>query len=191
MKNFLKKLFCFIIIIITFALIVSFFLKDELNKKDLSLYENVNNAIINSKDIQLEEAYVTKIVDGDTIWVKLGNTEEKVRLIGIDCPEYTKQIEPYGKEATEYTTEKLLNKMVFLQKDVSNTDNYDRLLRYVWTEKIYEVNDENISKYLFNYSLCNEGLAESKYYKPDIFFQNYLDAAQKYAKDNKKGMWNN
>lgn len=172
-------------------MIVSFFLKDELNKKDLSLDENVNNAIINSKDIQLEEAYVTKIVDGDTIWVKLGNTEEKVRLIGIDCPEYTKQIEPYGKEATEYTTEKLLNKMVFLQKDVSNTDNYDRLLRYVWTEKIYEVNDENISKYLFNYSLCNEGLAESKYYNPNISFQNYLDAAQKYAKDNKKGMWNN
>lgn len=190
MKIFLKRLFCFIIII-TFALIVSFFLKDELNKKDLSLDENVNNAIINSKDIQLEEAYVTKIVDGDTIWVKLGNTEEKVRLIGIDCPEYTKQIEPYGKEATEYTTEKLLNKMVFLQKDVSNTDNYDRLLRYVWTEKIYEVNDENISKYLFNYSLCNEGLAESKYYNPNISFQNYLDAAQKYAKDNKKGMWNN
>ena len=128
-------------------MIVSFFLKDELNKKDLSLDENVNNAIINSKDIQLEEAYVTKIVDGDTIWVKLGNTEEKVRLIGIDCPEYTKQIEPYGKEATEYTTEKLLNKMVFLQKDVSNTDNYDRLLRYVWTEKIYDMNDNQIAEY--------------------------------------------
>ena len=149
----------------------------------------LTNVYAERKEVTFESC-----VDGDTIRVLIDGKKTTIRFLAIDTPETKhpkKGVEPYGKEATEYTTEKLLNKMVFLQKDVSNTDNYDRLLRYVWTEKIYEVNDENISKYLFNYSLCNEGLAESKYYNPNISFQNYLDAAQKYAKDNKKGMWNN
>ena len=115
--------------------------------------------------------------------------EEKIRLIGIDCPEYTKEIEAYGKEATEFTTEKLLNKTIYLQKDITNTDNYDRLLRYVWTQKIDEITDENTKNYLFNYTLVYEGLANSNYYKPNTTLQNYLEEAEDYAKENKKGMW--
>lgn len=189
MKNNIKKILLLIIIIIL-AIISSFFLKNSLNEKANNINSDFqDNLPILSTDIELEEAYVTKVVDGDTLWVKINNEEKKIRFIGIDCPEYTKQIEPYGKEATEYTSEKLLNKTIYLQKDVTDVDNYDRLLRYVWTEKVDKITDENISKYLFNYSLVNEGLAESRYYKPNVKFQDYLNEAQNEAKYNNRGMW--
>ena len=141
-------------------------------------------------NITLTEAVVTKVVDGDTLWVTIDGKEEKVRLIGIDCPEYTKEIEPYGKEATEFTTNELLGKTVYLQKDVSDTDSYDRLLRYVWTKDVSDnLTDENILDYLFNNKLVEEGLAESNYYAPDILFQVFLEQTETQAKENKKGMW--
>lgn len=190
-NNNIKKLIFFIFLVI-FTILLSFFLKDKLyyNLNNNNKIENIEKSINNEyKNIELKEAYVTKIIDGDTIWVKIEDEEFKVRFIGIDCPEYTKEIEPYGKEATEFTTDKLLNKTIYLQKDITNKDKYDRLLRYVWTENVAELTDENISNYLFNYTLVHEGLAESKYYKPNVTLQDMLDEAQNYAKENNKGMW--
>ncbi len=189
MKNNIKKTIYFILIIIC-TLILSMFLKYKLNENSKPTNKVVNlGSSEHYTEIELTEAYVTKVVDGDTIWVKINNEDFKVRFIGIDCPEYTTKIEPFGKEATEFTTEKLLHTTVYLQKDSSDTDKYGRLLRYVWTENVTKFTDENIEKYLFNYILVHEGLAESKYYKPDIALQDILDKAQKYAKENNKGMW--
>lgn len=42
---------------------------------------------------------VTRVIDGDTIEVKMSGGTYKVRLIGINTPESTTKIEPYGKEA--------------------------------------------------------------------------------------------
>lgn len=180
-KNIIYTLVAVFIIVST-----SLYLKDLLQNKSQN-YTNSNNEFTNS--IQLEEAYVTKIVDGDTIWVNIGNEEKKVRLIGINCPEYTKEIEPYGKEATQYTTEKLYHKTIYLQKDISDIDSYDRLLRYIWLEKIDTINNETVSKYLFNYDLVYNGLAYSNYYKPDISLQKYLEQAEKESQEKKLGIW--
>lgn len=76
------------------------------------------------------EAVVTKVVDGDTIYVDINGDDYKLRMIGLNCPEYTKEIEPYGRESSEYTENELLGKTVYLESDVSNTDKYSRLLRY-------------------------------------------------------------
>lgn len=185
MKNVKKILYVLIILII--AVFIAIYSKNYLfnnsnNKENIELNTN-NNSLI------LTEAFVTKVIDGDTIWVKINNEEKKVRFIGINCPEYTSKIEPYGKEATQYTTDNLLGKTIYLQKDVSETDSYDRLLRYVWTEKIDEITPDNITNYLFNNKLVLEGLAQSRYYKPDISLQDYLMDSQKIAQNNKKGMW--
>ena len=192
MKNKIKYLII-TVLIICITIFFAIFAKDLLNNKaklNESNNSNILDNIFNTNDeINLQEAYVTKVVDGDTIWVNIEGKEEKIRLIGVNSPEYTKEIEPYGKEATEFTTNKLLNKTIYLQKDVSDTDSYDRLLRYVWTDKIDVINEENIKNYLFNYSLVYEGYAESNYYKPDITLQSYLEDAQTQAKENKKGMW--
>lgn len=194
MKNNLKKII-YLIVLIAITAFASYFLKDALDEK---AQNNLNNTNTNTEivtntnekeEIELQEAYVTKIIDGDTLGVTIDGNYYKVRLVGINCPEYTKEIEPYGKEATEYTTEKLYNKTIYLQKDISNTDNYDRLLRYVWLNKVETIDEETIKNSLFNYELVINGLAHSNYYKPDITLQNYLEDAENYAKQNKIGMW--
>ena len=193
MKKYIKKIVTIILLIII-AIIFAIYFKNYLND-NINIYEennittNINNTDKEDNQIELVEATVTKIVDGDTIWVDINGKEEKVRFIGVNCPEYTTKIEEYGKEATEYTTNELLGKKVYLQKDISQTDDYNRLLRYVWLEKIDTINEENIENYLFNAKLVINGYAQSNYYKPDISLQNYLEKFEKEAKKQKIGIW--
>lgn len=56
----------------------------------------------------------------------------KVRWIGGNTPESTTRTEEYGKEASDYKKSKLEGKEVWLQKDVSEADRYNRLLRIIW-----------------------------------------------------------
>lgn len=189
MKKCIKKIIIsiiFIILAIIFALYYKNYIKQNVNTYNDNTITNVEE----SKDnIELVEATVTKVVDGDTIWVNINGNNEKVRFIGVNCPEYTTKIEPYGKEATEYTTNELFGKTVYLQKDVSETDDYDRLLRYVWLKKIDTINEENIRQYLFNAKLVLNGYAKSNYYKPDISFQSYLEKFENEARQNHIGIW--
>lgn len=193
MKKYIKKIVTIILLIII-AIIFAIYFKNYLND-NINIYEennittNINNTDKEDNQIELVEATVTKIVDGDTIWVDINGKEEKVRFIGVNCPEYTTKIEEYGKEATEYTTNELLGKKVYLQKDISQTDDYNRLLRYVWLEKIDTINEENIENYLFNAKLVINGYAQSNYYKPDISLQDYLEKFENEAKQQKIGIW--
>ena len=93
---------------------------------------------------------VTKVIDGDTIEIE---TEERVRLICIDSPETN---EPYYTEAKNFLISYILNKKVKLVKDVSETDRYGRLLRYIYLE------DEFV-----NGVLVEEGYARVYRYSPD------------------------
>lgn len=195
MKNNLKKII-YILVLVALTAFASYYLKDALNKKAQNNQNNNNTEIITNntqnnenEKIEFQEAYVTKIIDGDTIGVTIDGKYYKVRFIGINCPEYTKEIEPYGKEATEYTNEKLYNKTIYLQKDVTDTDDYDRLLRYIWLEKVDTIDEESVKNYLFNYDLVAKGLAQSNYYKPNVTLQDYLEYAEINAKRNKIGMW--
>ena len=194
MKNNIKKII-YILILVVLTALASYFLKKELDEKAQNNLNNNNTEITtnttqnNKEEIELQEAYVTKVIDGDTIGVTIDGKYYKVRFIGINCPEYTKEIEPYGKEATEYTNEKLYNKTIYLQKDVTDTDDYDRLLRYIWLEKVDTIDEESVKNYLFNYDLVAKGLAQSNYYKPNVTLQDYLEHAEINAKRNKIGMW--
>ena len=49
------------------------------------------------------EVTLDKCVDGDTAWFNVDGKKTKVRFLYIDTPESTNEIEPYGKEASEYT----------------------------------------------------------------------------------------
>ncbi len=193
MKKYIKKIIT-VILLVVIAILFAVFYKNYLNN-NINIYQennittNINNTDKENNQVELTEATVTKVIDGDTIWVDINGKEEKVRFIGVNCPEYTTKIEEYGKEATEYTTNELLGKKVYLQKDVSQTDDYDRLLRYVWLEKIDTINEENIENYLFNAKLVINGYAQSNYYKPDISLQNYLEKFEKEAKKQKIGIW--
>src|SRR5262245_18351010 len=79
---------------------------------------------------------ITHVVDGDTIKVKFADgTTDTVRLIGIDTPETVDPESPvqcFGPEASAKTHQFLTTgREVWLERDTSDRDRYDRLLRYV------------------------------------------------------------
>src|SRR5262244_3546514 len=80
---------------------------------------------------------VVKLVDGDTVWVRLADRVEKVRYIGVDTPEVyhpTRGEEPGGREAAEVNRRLVDGKAVRLEPDVQLRDRYGRLLAYVWVK---------------------------------------------------------
>lgn len=150
---------------------------------DVNQPQNHSNVTEPATDNQggLIPATVTRVVDGDTIEVDLNGAAEKVRLIGVDTPETvhpTLGQEPYGKEASDYTRQKLTGKTVELEMDVQERDQYGRLLAYVW-----------IDNELFNEVLVSSGYAQVATYPPNIKYVDRFTAAQKQARDSRLGLW--
>jgi len=82
-----------------------------------------------------ETGLVIHVFDGDTLLVRINNSEEKVRLLGIDTPEtdgpYTKA-EPLGEKASRLTKKLVFNKSVTLvYGGTSRRDKHGRLLAHV------------------------------------------------------------
>lgn len=130
-----------------------------------------------------ERVIVSKVVDGDTIALASGET---VRLIGIDTPETVDPRRPvgcFGKEASNEVKKLLTDKAVILQKDVSETDKYKRLLRYVFlpldSGQILFVNDY----------LVREGFAKVLTYPPDVKYNERFRQAEQEARENNRGLW--
>ena len=121
---------------------------------------------------------VSEVIDGDTIRIDTGDT---IRYIGIDTPE-TKHPrigkECFGEEAARFNEQLVLGKSIILEKDVNDTDRYGRLLRYVWLE------GEMVNKIL-----VEQGYAQASAYPPDIKYQVVLDAVEREARENGRGLW--
>jgi micrococcal nuclease len=80
-------------------------------------------------------AQVVRVVDGDTIHVRIGDRIEKVRYIGMNTPELhhpTEGVEAFGQEAAEANRKLLEGQTVRLELDVQERDKYSRLLAYVY-----------------------------------------------------------
>lgn len=122
---------------------------------------------------------VKKVIDGDTIILENG---EKVRYIGIDTPEIIRNgrflPECFALESKRVNEKLVLGKKVRLEKDVSERDRYGRLLRYVY------VGDVFVNEYL-----VKEGYAKAVSFPPDVKYQEKLRNAERYARENKKGLW--
>lgn len=140
------------------------------------------------------KALVVRAIDGDTIEVKyLAGPKlpaTKVRLIGVNTPESTTRVEPYGKEASAFTKRQLEGKTVWLEKDVSETDRYGRALRYVWlTEPPSKPTFNDARKSMFNAKLVAEGYAQSATFPPDVKYANLFVQLQREAQEADKGLW--
>lgn len=123
-------------------------------------------------------AVVSWVADGDTIQLETG---EFVRLIGIDAPETGEGKTTRacgGVEARDFLAKELTNKTVTLIRDVSQTDRYHRLLRYVYSDSRF-----------MNEELVRLGYAKVKEYPPDIGQQELLEKAQTEAQREHRGIW--
>lgn len=124
---------------------------------------------------------VVRVVDGDTIDVRLSGREVRVRYIGVDAPESVdprRAVERFGREAAERNRQLVEGKTVRLEKDVSETDRFGRLLRYVW------VDDRMV-----NAVLVEEGYARAVTYPPDVKYQDLLRRLEREARAAKRGLW--
>ncbi len=127
-----------------------------------------------------ETAVISRVIDGDTVELDGG---KRVRLVGIDSPEiqdlrFKIQEECYSEEAKEETVRLLDQKSVRLEKDVSETDKYGRLLRYVYVEGTF-INDY----------LVRQGFARVMGIPPDTKFYGQLKEAEKEAREAGRGLW--
>lgn len=129
----------------------------------------------------LDTARVVRVVDGDTIEVSFNGATEKVRLIGVDTPETvhpTVGVEPYGKEASNFTKDQLTDQMVELEFDVEERDQYGRMLAYVW-----------LGEDMFNEVLLYEGYAQIATYPPNVKYVERFKSAQQDAREAERGLW--
>ena len=116
----------------------------------LSLGNEVSCIPTNTKR---ELGVVTEITDGDTIKVRIDGQVYPIRYIGIDTAE---RGEYYASNATTRNREFVEGKTVTLINDVSETDRFDRLLRYVLVDGMF-----------VNYLLVKEGYARATDFPPD------------------------
>lgn len=128
-------------------------------------------------------AKVVSITDGDTIRVQIGGREYPVRYIGMDTPETHFGIEPMGPEAADANARLVAGRQVVLEKDVSETDKYGRLLRDVWLH-------DDSGWLLVNLELVRLGFAQVATYPPDVkYTDSLLLPAQRAARAAGIGLW--
>ncbi len=126
-------------------------------------------------------AQVTRVVDGDTIDVLLDGREQRLRYIGMNTPETVdprRPVECFGHEASERNRQLVEGKTVGLERDVSETDRYGRLLRYVWVEGA-----------MVNATLVAEGYATAATFPPDVKYADTFAALEAEARAAGRGLW--
>jgi micrococcal nuclease len=163
---------------------------------DYFLFDDVSVELISEESaVYLFEGEVVRVVDGDTITIKLPDqSTERIRLIGIDTPEMDPSknsrgeygtlsqdhLGEWAQKAKDFTTERLLHDTVMISYDpaAGERDQYDRVLGYVTLDDGTD----------FNLLLIEEGYA--RVYTTETFerkedYMNALVIAQKYE----IGMW--
>lgn len=113
-----------------------------------------------------------------------------IRLIGVDTPEVHGEVEPYGPEASRFAKRQLEGKTIWLTKDVSETDQYGRALRYVWLQKpSSEPTPREVRRWMFNGRLIMAGYALLVSHPPDVKYHEVLREFQLEAIENRRGFW--
>lgn len=127
------------------------------------------------------EGTVVRVVDGDTVHVRLGDRVEKVRYIGVNTPEVhhpRKGEEPGGREAAAVNRALVEGRRVRLELDVQPRDRYGRLLAYVW-----------IGDLMVNAELVRRGYAQVMTVPPNVRHQQLFIALQRDARTANRGLW--
>lgn len=150
---------------------------------------NQNSSTASSDIVGLYK--VSYVIDGDTFLIEKDGERVKIRLIGVDTPESVasdeylaktgKENVPEGKKASEFTTELLSGRSVYLEYDEQETDIYGRTLAYAYlnedkTEMVQEL-------------LLEAGMAKCMEVAPNTRYASYFKQLEQTAKANNVGLW--
>jgi micrococcal nuclease len=130
-------------------------------------------------------AHVVRVVDGDTIVARIGGRDLKVRYIGMDAPETVKPgtpVQRMGVAASQADHRLVDGRDLVLEKDVSETDRFGRLLRYPWLH-------DGDRWTLVSLELVRLGFASTATFPPDVKYAAVYRAAEREARDASRGLW--
>lgn len=132
------------------------------------------------------EARVERVIDGDTIVVRIGRATERVRLIGIDAPEIAKHGEPgdcFGDDSTRLLAGLTPpGSRVVLERDAEARDVYGRLLAYVTV-------DAAGARVLVNRELLARGAARILRIEPNTARADEFESVAAEARATGAGLW--
>ncbi len=126
-------------------------------------------------------AFVVRVVDGDTIEARIGNSVEDVRYIGVDTPETVKPDTPvqcFGPQASAFNHRLVEQQQVRLVFGVERRDVYGRLLAYVY-----------LGQRFVNADLVRRGLARSLTIPPNDRFAPLFHRLEMRAARAGRGLW--
>jgi len=124
---------------------------------------------------------VERVIDGDTIQVRLGDRIETVRYIGVNTPETVhpaRGIEPYGLAASAFNRCLVEGRQVRLELDAEPRDHYGRLLAYVYTDSLF-----------VNAELIWQGYAQVMTVPPNVRHAGEFVSLQRQARLTDRGLW--
>lgn len=184
MKKYQKKLFLLAVTIVIAYLFR--FTNIPIDLTTLTIISPTKTIPTTNQPHATSSARVKFVVDGDTIELENG---QRVRYIGIDTPELhhpQKPVQCYGQEAKNENEKLVQGKEIILKKDVSETDRYGRLLRYIFVPT-----DASPEGMFVNEYLVKEGFAHMATFPPDVAYADVFRKAQNEAITNEKGLWKN
>lgn len=136
-------------------------------------------------DAQVNRFRVVEVNDGDTITIRvkgflgIPSGNERVRLIGIDAPEFKQ--EPWGRLSKRHL-KKLISEsdwIVGVEFDVEKRDKYGRLLCYLWDKRGRLINER----------MLEDGYALLYTIPPNVKYSDRFIAAERRAQQRKAGIW--
>ena len=137
---------------------------------------------------QTQLAVVESVIDGDTINVDIDGETYPLRYIGMDTPELDTTdptVKQFADAATAANKALVEGEEVYLERDVSETDRFGRLLRDVW------IIDPDEGMVLVNLELVEQGYAQVATFPPDVKYVDQLTEAQEAARAEGVGLWGN
>ncbi len=126
-------------------------------------------------------AEVVRVVDGDTIEVRLDGEVEDVRYIGVDTPESVKPgspVECFGPQASEFNRRLVEGRRVRLVFGAERRDHYGRLLSYVYLGPLF-----------VNAELLRRGYARTLTIPPNDRFAMRFERLELAAGRSGRGLW--
>ena len=150
----------------------------------LLLFLIPGNVLAVTAGTKTETVVFNKCTDGDTARFMRGTTEIKVRFLAIDTPETvhpTKEVEAFGKEASNYTCDRLKSaKKIVLEYDPKSDekDRYDRYLAWIFLDGVLLQDD-----------IIKNGYAKVAYLYGDYLYTDLLKTSEKEARASKRGQW--
>ncbi len=126
-------------------------------------------------------SWVIRVVDGDTLEVRIGGEVEDVRLIGVDTPETVDPEEPvqcFGHRASRFQHRLVEGRRVRLVFGVEHRDAYGRLLAYAY-----------LGPRFINAELVRRGLARTLAIPPNTRYRARFERLELAAARAGHGLW--